>query len=158
VIVSFGTLEKAELYETTNLVEMTVARQPNLLESRFAPPNDLEPVHGDEHLMSPVSSVAMIASVAVAKRYRTAGRVEKGRILDELTATTGWHRKHAVRALSTAGRTGASPQTCKQYQQLNTTPISWFVPPKCACVDLSERALIGQSAERITASQDCGAL
>jgi hypothetical protein len=30
------------------------------------------------------------------------GRVEKGRILDELTATTGWHRKHAVRALSTA--------------------------------------------------------
>ena len=41
---------------------------------------------------------------AVAKRYRTAGRVEKGRILDELTATTGWHRKHAVRALSFAGR------------------------------------------------------
>ena len=40
----------------------------------------------------------------MAKRYRTAGRVEKGRILDELTATTGWHRKHAVRALSFAGR------------------------------------------------------
>jgi hypothetical protein len=37
---------------------------------------------------------------AVAKRYRAAGRREKGRILDELTATTGWHRKHAVRALS----------------------------------------------------------
>ena len=36
---------------------------------------------------------------AVAERYRAAGRGEKGRILDELCATTGWHRKHAVRTL-----------------------------------------------------------
>ena len=36
---------------------------------------------------------------AVAERYRWAGRREKGRILDELCATMGWHRKHAVRAL-----------------------------------------------------------
>jgi hypothetical protein len=35
----------------------------------------------------------------VAERYRSAGRVEKGRILDALCRTTGWHRKHAVRAL-----------------------------------------------------------
>ena len=39
---------------------------------------------------------------AVAERYLAAGRHEKGRILDELTATTGWHRKHAIRALSVA--------------------------------------------------------
>jgi hypothetical protein len=36
---------------------------------------------------------------AVAERYRSTGRVEKGRILDALCRTTGWHRKHAVRAL-----------------------------------------------------------
>jgi hypothetical protein len=40
----------------------------------------------------------------VAKRYRAAGRREKGRMLDELCATTGWHRKHAVRALCASGR------------------------------------------------------
>ena len=37
--------------------------------------------------------------LAVAGRYWSAGRVEKGRILDALCRTTGWHRKHAVRAL-----------------------------------------------------------
>jgi Integrase core domain len=36
---------------------------------------------------------------AVAERYRSAGRREKGRILDALCRTTGWHRKHAVRAV-----------------------------------------------------------
>jgi hypothetical protein len=36
---------------------------------------------------------------AVTERYRSAKRSEKGRILDELCATTGWNRKHAVRAL-----------------------------------------------------------
>jgi hypothetical protein len=36
---------------------------------------------------------------AVTERYRSAKRAEKGRILDALCATTGWHRKHAVRAL-----------------------------------------------------------
>ncbi|WLB18899.1 integrase catalytic domain-containing protein [Bradyrhizobium japonicum] len=36
---------------------------------------------------------------AVTERYRSAQRAEKGRILDAPCATTGWHRKHAVRAL-----------------------------------------------------------
>lgn len=35
---------------------------------------------------------------AVMERYRSAKRAEKGRILDALCATTGWHRKQAVRA------------------------------------------------------------
>jgi hypothetical protein len=52
---------------------------------------------------------------AVAERYGAAGRREKGRILDELAATTGWHRKHAVRALSAvaASRTGQL-QPCEE--------------------------------------------
>lgn len=37
---------------------------------------------------------------SVAERYRSVGRSEKGRILDELCKVTGWHRKHAVRALA----------------------------------------------------------
>jgi hypothetical protein len=40
---------------------------------------------------------------AVAERYRSAGRVVKGRILDALCQTMGWHRKHAVRALRRHG-------------------------------------------------------
>jgi hypothetical protein len=36
---------------------------------------------------------------SVMERYRSSKRAEKGRILDALCATTGWHRKHAVRAL-----------------------------------------------------------
>jgi hypothetical protein len=49
----------------------------------------------------------------VAERYRSAGRREKGRMLDELTATTGWHRKHALRALSAMdARPRSSQQGC----------------------------------------------
>ena len=38
----------------------------------------------------------------MAERYRSAGRADKGRILDELCEVAGWHRKHAVRALASA--------------------------------------------------------
>jgi hypothetical protein len=41
---------------------------------------------------------------AVAERYWSAGRVEKGRILDALCRTTGWHRKHACAGIAAACR------------------------------------------------------
>src|SRR6201993_507792 len=55
---------------------------------------------------------------AVAERYRSAKRAAKGRILDELCATTGWHRKHAVRALrpnQTVNEAGASRERRRSY-------------------------------------------
>lgn len=45
---------------------------------------------------------------ALAERYRASGRLEKGRILDELCAVAGWHRKHAIRALSADGASGSA--------------------------------------------------
>lgn len=38
----------------------------------------------------------------IATRYRRAGKAGKGAILDELCATTGWHRNHARKALAAA--------------------------------------------------------
>ena len=57
-------------------------------------------------------------TVAVAARYRSAGRTEKGLVLDELCKVTGWHRKHAIRKLadSKALPPGASPDTPRRRE------------------------------------------
>jgi hypothetical protein len=57
-------------------------------------------------------------TVAVAARYRSAGRREKGLVLDELCKLTGWHRKHAIRKLadSKALPPGASPDTPRRRE------------------------------------------
>ena len=41
---------------------------------------------------------------AIATRYKRADKTDKGMILDELCATTGWHRNHARQALGQALR------------------------------------------------------
>ena len=54
---------------------------------------------------------ALIA--ATAERYRSRSRVARGRILDEFTAITGPHRKHAARLLRgvhSSARSGPRPE------------------------------------------------
>ena len=71
---------------------------------------------GRRHRIGSVASMAGKISMgarrevvsAVTERYQSAKRAEKGRILDALCATTGWHRKHAVRALRPQKPIGAS--------------------------------------------------
>src|SRR5262245_18469814 len=41
---------------------------------------------------------------AVAARYRAAGRNQKKEILDEFVKVTGFHRKHAIRALKKSAK------------------------------------------------------
>lgn len=42
------------------------------------------------------------ATKAIATRYRRASKADKGNILAQLCATTGWHRNHARKALAQA--------------------------------------------------------
>ena len=54
---------------------------------------------------------------AIAGRYVQGDRSERGRILDEFTAVTGFHRKHAMRLLrvgQVTGRGGPRPG-CRVY-------------------------------------------
>ncbi|MDI4238494.1 transposase, partial [Bradyrhizobium sp. Arg237L] len=60
-------------------------------------------------------------TAAVVERYRSARRADKGRILDELCAVTGWHRTHAVRAL--AGHVAISPEARRQRRPTDGAPI-----------------------------------
>src|SRR4051812_32567725 len=46
---------------------------------------------------------------AIAERYHAAARPEKKSILDEFIKVTGYHRKHAIRALKRTSATGAQP-------------------------------------------------
>ena len=58
--------------------------------------------------MSEISAEAQQELVdAVAGRYRAGTADEKGRILDEFVAVTGYHRKHAIRVLHGGPRQSA---------------------------------------------------
>jgi hypothetical protein len=55
---------------------------------------------------------------AIAERYRTANRTDKQKILDEFTEVTGFHRKHAIRALGRpTNETTTSSSRARLYDQ-----------------------------------------
>ena len=55
---------------------------------------------------------------AVAARYGQATASEKARILDELVALAGYHRKHAIRRLAeTPEREQAAPERNRLYDE-----------------------------------------
>ena len=48
---------------------------------------------------------------AIAERYHAAARTAKKKILDEFIKVTGYHRKHAIRALKRTSGPGAAAST-----------------------------------------------
>ena len=54
---------------------------------------------------------------AIAERYRTAGRAGKKQILNEFVQVTGYHRKHAIRALKRIDRGDASAPRSRIYDE-----------------------------------------
>src|SRR5246127_779935 len=81
---------------------------------------------------------------AVAERYRSAGRVEKGRILDALCRTTGWHRKHAVRDCGGASstrqfRTPPRVSASARYGATIKDALTTFVGDVGSCVRQAAR-------------------
>jgi hypothetical protein len=69
---------------------------------------------------------------AIATRYRRGSKAEKGRILDELCAMTGWHRSHARKALIGVGepravRVRASRQPIYGPEVVAALRLCWAV-------------------------------
>jgi len=65
---------------------------------------------------------------AIAERYQAAGRTQKKQILDEFIKVTGYHRKHAIRALRrTSGKSAESVPRSRLYDEavLSALTILW---------------------------------
>src|SRR5262249_32840039 len=51
---------------------------------------------------------------AIRSRYGEASRAEKGRILDELVAVSGYHRKHAIRLVGSVAKPRRAPRPARR--------------------------------------------
>ena len=91
---------------------------------------------------------------AVAERYRSAGRSGKGRILDELCATTGWDRgRNASRSQETISGIGVISATV--IATIATDPHAFKFGRECAAwIDLVPRQHSTGSRKKLGASQN----
>jgi hypothetical protein len=58
------------------------------------------------------STGGRVLLLAIAERYKQAKRDERQVILDEFVGITGYHRKHAIRMLGTAGTMALAVRAC----------------------------------------------
>lgn len=56
-------------------------------------------------------------TAAIRERYRQASIGDRGRILDEFVAVTGYHRKHAIRVLADSPAKSARPPRSRLYDE-----------------------------------------
>ena len=62
---------------------------------------------------------------AIAGRYHAATRIEKKKILDEFVEVTGFHRKHAIRALKRhAGNSSEPSPRARIYDEAAITALT----------------------------------
>jgi hypothetical protein len=62
---------------------------------------------------------------AIAGRYRAATRIEKKKILDEFIKVTGFHRKHAIRALKRHTENSSAPSPrARIYDEAAVTALT----------------------------------
>jgi hypothetical protein len=64
---------------------------------------------------------------AIAGRYHAAARIEKKKILDEFIKVTGFHRKHAIRALKRHTGNGSAPvPRARIYDEAAVAALTFF--------------------------------
>ena len=81
---------------------------PDLLPASIVASEFLLPKGGTMSTMSPEGRRELVA--AVIERYQRSTLAERGRILDEFVALTGYHRKHGIRVLNGNSATPARPR------------------------------------------------